>query len=376
MEYIYLDHNATTPIDPEVKRAILSFMENGFGNPSCTYPLGREASESLERARKSVASLIRAKPEEVMFTSCGTESNNMVIKGAVDLKNPSKYHIITSAIEHPSVLSPAIYLQELGVRVTVVPVDGYGLVDPDDVKKAIRRNTTLISIMLANNETGTIEPIEEISKIARDHGVPLHTDASQAVGKVPVNVNELGVDFLTIAGHKLYAPKGIGALYIRSGIKISPLIHGGGQERGLRSGTENTLLAIGLGTACEVVKRRLREDMETQRQMRNQLERALFQEIEGLVLCGHPERRLPNTLNICIPGIEGAKILERIPEIYASTGSACHEKDVKLSHVLSAMGIPHQVGMGALRFSLGRLNTPSQIEKASKLIIDAIKDLK
>ncbi len=375
MDFIYLDHNATTPIDPEVRDSMFSFIDDGFGNPSCTYPLGRKAMDALEDAREKVSLLIGARREEIVFTSCGSESNNMVLKGVIDFRNPSDYHIITSAIEHPSVLNPTIFLEELGVKVTILNVDGYGLVSPDDVKRAITKRTALISIMLANNETGTIEPIEEISKIAKEYEIPFHTDASQAVGKIPVDVERLGVDFLTIAGHKLYAPKGIGALYVRSGMKLKPLIHGGGQEGGLRAGTENTLLAIALGTACSVARRRLKEDIERIKQMRDQLQEALFGEIDGLVLCGHPEKRLPNTLNVCVPGIEGGNILENIPEIYASTGSACHEKDVKLSHVLNAMNIPSHVGMGALRFSLGRLNTPDQINRASELLIKGIRAL-
>jgi len=323
-----------------------------------------------------VARLIGSRPDEMVFTSGGSESNNMVIKGVVDPKKPSDFHIITSSIEHPSVLNPVLFLGEMGVGVTILPVDRYGMVNPDDIRKAIRSNTVLISIMLANNETGTIQLMKEISRIARGYGIPLHTDASQAVGKIPVNVEELGVDFLTIAGHKLYAPKGIGALYMRSGMKLTPLIHGGGQEKGLRAGTENTLLAVALGVACRVSQKRLQRDMELMRKMRDELQERLFSSIGGLVLNGHPKMRLPNTLNISVPGIEGARILERIPQVLASTGSACHEKEVKLSHVLTAMNVPKEVGMGALRFSLGRLNTPEQIKKASEFIIEGIRTLR
>ncbi len=372
---IYLDHNATTPLDPHVKREIENCF-NIFGNPSSTHFFGKQAKEKIELARRSVADLIGCKPDEVIFTSCGTESNNMVLKGIVDLKEPEKNHIIISAVEHPSVLNPAFYLMKLGVKLTVLKVDRYGIVDPDDVRKQIRKETKLISIMLANNETGTIEPVEEIGKIGKEYGIPVHTDASQAVGKIPVDVNRLNVDLLTIAGHKLYAPKGIGALYVRGGIRLEPLLHGGGQEGGLRSGTENVIFSSAFGVACSVAKRRLKEDMENMKRMRDRLQEILFSEIDDLVLNGHPEKRLPNTLNVSVPGIPGEEVLRGIPEVIASTGSACHEGKNTISHVLSAMGVEEKVAIGALRFSTGRTNSMEQIERAAELIISQIKKLR
>ncbi len=373
---IYLDHNATTPVAPEAAEAMTPYMGERFGNPSSGYPLGREAHEAVEHARTEVALIIGADPSEIVFTSGGTESNNFVLKGIVDLKDPGANHIITCAVEHPAILNPALYLMELGVKVSIVGVDHYGRVDPQDIEKEIRPETRLISIMLANNETGTLQPIEEISRVGQDHGIPVHTDAAQAVGKIPVDVKALGVDFLTVAGHKLYGPKGVGALFIRRGLSLTPLIHGAGQERGLRAGTENVILSIGLGAACSLAARRISEDVEAARKMRGRLEELLFEGVEGLVLNGHPTERLPNTLNVSVPGLEGAKVLEGIPEIMASTGAACHDRTVKLSHVLSAMGVSEEVGMGALRFSVGRTNTMEQVERAARLIIQQIRGLR
>jgi len=373
---IYLDHNATTPVAPEAAEAMMPYMGEKFGNPSSGYPLGIEAREAVEHARKEVALLIGAKPSEIIFTSGGTESNNFVLKGVVDFKDPGANHIITCAVEHPSILNPVVYLMELGVRVSIVRVDQYCRVDPKEIEKEIKPETRLISIMLANNETGTLQPIEEISRIGRDHGIPVHTDAAQAVGKIPLNVNDLGVDFLTVAGHKLYGPKGIGALFIREGLSLIPLIHGAGQEKGLRAGTENVILSIGLGAACRVAANRLPEDVKGATEMRDRLEGLLFEGVGGLSLNGHPKERLPNTLNVSVPGLEGRKVLEGIPEIMASTGAACHDRTVKLSHVLSAMGVSEEVGIGALRFSVGRTNTMEQIERAARLIIQRIRVLR
>jgi cysteine desulfurase len=265
---------------------------------------------------------------------------------------------------------------ELGVKVTILPVDRFGRVDADEVRRAIKPNTSLISIMLANNETGTLQPVQEISKIAREHGVPFHTDAAQAVGKIPVDVNALGVDFLSVAGHKLYGPKGVGALFIRDGRNITPLIHGAGQEGGRRPGTENIILSVGLGVACRVARERLEEDMKNMKVLRDRLQELLFSGLDGLVLNGHPEERLPNTLNISVPGIEGGKILDGLPSILASTGAACHDRSVELSHVLSAMGVPPEVGMGTLRLTVGRTNDMEQIEEAARLIVNRVKKLK
>jgi cysteine desulfurase len=373
---IYLDHNATTKVDQEVLKAMMPYLEEEFGNPSSGYLLGIRAKEGLERARKDVTLLLGCQNQEIVFTSGGSESNNMVLKGLIDFMRPEKFHIITSAVEHPAILNPALFLMELGVKVTILPVDHFCRVDPEAVKKAILPHTTLITIMLANNETGTLQPIKEISKIGREHGIPVHTDAAQAVGKMEVDVNDLGVDFLTVAGHKLYAPKGVGALYIRNGQDLTPLIHGAGQEYGKRPGTENIILAAGLGAACRIAKKKLKSDYQNMETLRNRLQELLLKGLDDLVLNGHPEKRLPNTLNIAVPGIEGGLILEGLPKIMASTGAACHDRTVKLSHVLSAMGVAPEIGMGALRFSVGRSNTFEQIEEAAGLIINQVKRMR
>jgi cysteine desulfurase len=374
--FIYLDHNATTPIASEAAEAMMLFLEKEFGNPSSHYSLGTRARERLEKSRGQVAQLLGCADHEVIFTSGGTESNNAVLKGIIDFKRPKDFHLITSAIEHPAILNPALFLEELGVQVTILSPDRFGRVNPEDVLQAIKSNTCLISVMLANNETGTLQPVQEISQIAREQGIPLHTDAAQAVGKIPVNVHELGVDFLSVAGHKLYGPKGIGALFIREGRDLCPLIHGAGQEMGKRAGTENIMLSVGLGVACQLARERLSEEMAQVSALRDRLEKRLFGEIDGLVLNGHPTERLPNTLNISVPRIEGKKILDGLPTVLASTGAACHDRSVALSHVLSAMGVAPEVGMGALRLTVGRSNSPQQIEEAAELIINRVKELK
>ena len=373
---IYLDHNASTPVAPEAAAAMMPYLQEEFGNPSSGYDLGVRAREGVSQARGEVASLLRCRPDEVVFTSGGSESNNMVLKGLIDFRHPEKHHIITSAVEHPAILNPILFLMELGVNVTILPVDHFGQVDPDSVRHAILPDTTLISIMLANNETGTLQPIQEISGIAREYGVAVHTDAAQAVGKISVDVDELGVDFLTVAGHKLYAPKGIGALYIRQGRTLSPLIHGAGQEFGKRAGTENVILAAGLGAACRIAEARLQQDNRKMTLLRDRLQEVLFAQLDGLTLNGHPDERLPNTLNVSVHGIEGAKILAALPNLLASTGAACHDQTVKLSHVLSAMSVPPEIGMGALRLSVGRSNTMEQIEEAAQCIIDQVKKMR
>ncbi len=373
---IYLDHNATTPLAPEAVEAMTPFLKGEYGNPSSGYDLGRRAREAVERARAEMAGLVGCKAGEILFTSGGTESNNTVLKGVVDFLNPRATHIITSAVEHPAILNPLLYLLELGVRVTILPVDGQGVVDPDGVARAIGPRTALISIMLANNETGTLQPIREISEVARGRGVPVHTDAAQAVGKIPVDVNALGVDFLTVAGHKLYGPKGVGALFIREGQMLTPLMHGAAQEGGKRAGTENTILVAGLGAAARVAKERLGHDSEAMAAMRGRLQGLLFEAVRDLVLNGHPSARLPNTLNVSVPEVEGGRILDGLPGLMASTGAACHDRSVTLSHVLSAMKVPPRIGMGALRLTVGRSNTMAQMDEAARMIIGRIKTLK
>jgi cysteine desulfurase len=375
-DFIYLDHNATTPIDSGAAAVMKNIMQDEFGNPSSGYFLGTRAKQKVEQARKEVADLLHADNEEIVFTSGGSESNNMVLKGIIDLRRPGDFHIITSAVEHPAILNPALFLLELGIDVTVLPVDRYGRIDLEDLRKAIGPHTALISIMLANNETGTLEPIGEISRMARECNIPLHTDAAQAVGKIPVDVRELGVDFLTVAGHKLYGPKGVGALFMKQERDLTPLIHGGGQERGKRSGTENTILTVGLGAACRIARSRLHEDQIRMTTLRDRLQELLFEGVDGLTLNGHPAQRLPNTLNVSVPGLEGAKILEGLPRLIASTGAACHDRTVKLSHVLSAMGVPPEIGMGTLRLTVGRTNTMDQIEEAAGMIIQRVKEMR
>ena len=373
---IYLDHNATTPIDPEAVEAMMPYLKGEFGNPSSGYLLGKRAKEGVEPARREVAELLGCQPGEIIFTSGGSESNNMVLKGLINLSDPKKYHVITSAIEHPAILNPALFLMKLGAKVTILPVDRFGQIDPDDVRRAISSRTTLITLMLANNETGVLQPIREISQIARDHNVLFHTDAAQAVGKIKVDIDDLGVDFLSVAGHKLYGPKGVGVLYMRNGCSLIPLIHGAAQENGMRAGTENVILVAGLGAACRVAKERVEEDSERNCLLRNRLQGLLFEGINGLVLNGHGEKRLPNTLNVSVPGLEGGKILDGLPTIMASTGAACHDRTIKLSHILVAMSVPPGVGMGALRLTLGRSNTMEQIEEAARLIIEQVQRMR
>jgi cysteine desulfurase len=369
MSPIYLDYNATTPVDPAVAEAMQPYISQHYGNPSSAHAYGRAAKEAVDRARQQVADLLSCNPEEIIFTGGGSESNNTVLKGVVDTYRHRGDHLITSAVEHPAILTPCRYLEQQGVRVTYVPVDRTGMVDPADVRRAITPQTILISIMHANNEVGTLQPIAEISRIARQHGVLMHTDAAQSVGKIPTLVDELGVDFLSIAGHKVYAPKGIGALYIRAGLRLEPLIHGAGHEFGRLAGTENDIFDVALGTACEVARADLTRYQREIRQLRDLLQAELIKRCgERVVVNGHPEQRLPNTLHVNFRGVIGAELLERLPELAASTGSACHAGEVTLSSVLEAMQVPPELGMGAVRFSLGRYTTQEEIERAVELI--------
>lgn len=375
-DFIYLDHNATTPLDPAAAEAMIHIINENFGNPSSPYPIGLHAKSAVEEARAQAAALLGCDRGELIFTSGGSESNNMVLKGMVDFRNPGRSHIITSAVEHPAILNPALFLMELGTDVTFLGVDRFGRVDPEDVRKAIRPNTCLISIMLANNETGTLQPIEAISKLAFEHEIPFHTDAAQAVGKIPIDVQGLGLDFLSVAGHKLYGPKGVGALFMKKGRTLTPLIHGAGQEGGRRPGTENVILDVGLGVACRIAAERMKDDQVYMRKMRDRLQDLLFAGVDGLVLNGHPQERLPNTLNISVPGLAGSEILEGMAALCASTGAACHDRSVRLSHVLSAMGVPAEIGMGTLRLTVGRSNTMEQIETAAEWIICRVKEMR
>jgi len=364
---IYLDFNASTPIAPEVAEAMKPFLSQHFGNPSSQHWAGIPAKEAVEQARQQVAELLQCSPDEIVFTSGGSESNNHAIKGVFFTLREKGNHIVTTQIEHPAVINPCRFLEKLGAEVTFVPVDRHGRVDPQDIQRAITPKTILITVMHANNEVGTIQPIEEISKIARERGIVFHTDAAQSVGKIATKVDDLRVDLLSIAGHKVYAPKGIGALYIRKGTPIEPLIHGAGHESGRRAGTENVLLIVGLGKACEIAKEYVSNDR--MRSMRDRFWKLLQDNFgEKAVLNGHPLHRLPNTLNVSFVGKAGGEILSRLDGVAASTGAACHSGSVELSPVLKAMGISPEVGMGAIRFSLGRTTTVQELERVVDLL--------
>jgi cysteine desulfurase len=363
MRRIYLDYNASTPLDPQVAEAMRAALEQSYGNPSSAHWAGRLAKDVLERGRAQVAALLGCTPDEIVFTSGGSEANNLALKGTFFARHEGAAHIITSTIEHPSILETCRFLERLGARITRLPVDGTGRIDPDDLQRAITPDTILISLMHANNEVGTIEPIEACARIASEHGVLFHTDAAQSVGKIPTRVDDLGVDLLSIAGHKLYAPKGVGALYVRAGVKLESLIHGAGHESGRRAGTESVMLAVGIGAACALAR-----DLGWTRSARELRERlwAALQDQVGyrVVLNGHPEHRLPNTLNVSFVGRNGTEILAALDGVAASTGSACHSGRVELSPVLKAMRVPELIGAGAVRFSLGRGTTLEEIDGA------------
>lgn len=367
-EVIYLDYNATTPCLPEVVSALESFSLRNFGNPSSSHLLGREAKRYLEDFRKVVAELLEAEPEEIVFTSGGTEANHLALLGIALEKE--KGHLLVSAFEHPSVLYPVLKLSERGFKVDFIPVSSEGYVEVEEVVKRIKRDTFLISVMLANNEIGTLQPIKEIAKICKERGILLHTDACQAVGKVPVSVKELQCDLLSLAGHKMYAPKGIGALFIRKDIKISPLFLGGGQERGLRAGTEPLALIAGLAKAAEIAQRDLKAEGERLLFLREKLWEGLQEIYPKVIRFGKPERTLPNTLMVSFVGLKGAELLSRMPQICASTGAACH--DHKGSLTLSVLGVPPEISEGAVRFSLGRYTNLEEIEKALEILKDTL----
>lgn len=357
---IYLDFNGTTPIAPEVAALMNSVLTEPFGNPSSVHWAGLPARQAVEKARAQMAALLHCSPDEVIFTSGGSESNNHALKGVFFARDGGG-HIITTQIEHPALLKPCRFLERLGASITYLPVDSLGQVAPDDVRRALTPRTILVSVMHANNEVGTLQPIAEVARIAHERGILFHTDAAQSIGKIPVHVDELGVDLLSLAGHKFYAPKGVGVLYVRNGVRLEPLIHGAGHESGRRAGTENILLNVALGSACELAQSWL--EVESICQLRD-----LFWELlrtrfgKGVVLNGHPTERLPNTLNVSFVGKIGSTILSGLEGVAASTGSACHSGSVELSPVLKAMKVPPEIGMGAIRFSLGRTTTREEIE--------------
>ena len=374
---IYLDYNATTPHDPEVVAAMRPFLEEVFGNPSSSHYYGIKPKQAVIRAREQIASLLNCQPEEIFFTSGGTESNNHAIKGITEACRDRGNHFITSRIEHPAVLEVGTYLEQNGFEVTYLPVDEYGMVNVSDVASAITPKTTLISIMHANNEVGTIQPIREISKLAKEKKIIMHTDAAQSIGKIPVKVDKLGVDLLTVAGHKVYAPKGIGALYIRKGVSASTFMHGAGQEMGKRAGTENVLEIVGLGRACEIAKRDLDRNKTHMQTMRDRLYVGIKKGCQQVKLNGHPEKRLPNTLSLSFLDLEANRILEKISvAVAASAGAACHSDTVEVSHVLKAMNIPIDWAKGTLRLTTGRMTTKAEIDSAVQIICAAVEKLK
>ncbi len=374
---IYLDYNATTPLAPEVVAAMRPFLEEHFGNPSSGHSFGTLTRAAVEKARTQVAGLLNAHPNEIIFTSGGTESNNYAIRGVALARASQGRHIITSRIEHPAVTEVCRQLEAEGFQITWLPVDGNGSVRLAELAGAIRPDTVLITLMHANNEVGTIQPIREAADIARGRGITVHTDAAQSVGKIPTDVNELGVDLLTVAGHKLYAPKGVGALYVREGVLLHPLMRGAGQERGRRPGTENVLEIVGLGEACEVARRRLDDNMAQMRACRDELERSLQRSTADVRVNGHPEQRLPNTLSISIRNVNADELIASIEShVAASAGAACHSGQVRISHVLEAMSVPAEWARGTMRLSTGRNTTLEEIRAAAAAIAQAVDRLR
>lgn len=367
---IYLDYNATTPLDERVLGAMMPYFKGNYSNPSSVYSSAKEAKKEVERSRAGVAGFIGAEPEEIVFTSGGTEADNTAVKGvAFKLQDKGK-HIITSKIEHHAVLEPCKFLETQGFEVTYLDVDQYGIVNLEQLKKSIKKETILVSIIYANNEVGTIQPVKEIADICREEKVYFHTDAVQAVGKLKINVKELGVDMLSLSAHKLYGPKGVGALYVKKGVKFSPLLHGGGHEKGRRSGTENVAAIAGLGKAAELAGKEMAEEEKKIRPLRDKLEKGIISGIPEVKLNGHPQKRLYNTLNVCMKYIEGEGMLTDLglEGICASSGSACTSGSLEPSHVLLAMGIPHEIAHGSLRFSLGKYTKKEDIDKVLKAL--------
>lgn len=372
MKKVYLDYNASTPIAPQVAAAMRPYLTEHYGNPSSLHWAGAPAKQAVEVARGQVAALLDCSAGEIVFTSGGTESNNHAIKGVYFASQKPGKHIITTRIEHPATIQPCRFLEKLGAEVTYLPVDSTGMVNPDDVRAAVTDRTILVTVMHANNEVGTIQPIAEIARITRDRGILFHTDAAQSVGKISTTVDELGVDLLSVAGHKVYGPKGVGALYIRNGLRLEPCLHGAGHESGRRAGTENVLLNVGLGAACELAEHWV--GMPAVRELRDHFWRILREAFgEGVVLNGHPDLRLPNTLNVSFVGRVGSDILSRLEGVAASTGSACHAGTVTLSPVLEAMRVSPDVGLGAVRFSLGRTTTSGDIEYVAECVKQAVE---
>ncbi|MDE2937732.1 MAG: cysteine desulfurase family protein [Chloroflexota bacterium] len=375
MSAIYLDYNATTPVDPQVAEAMLPYVHGLFGNPSSSHGFGLAAREGVDLARSQVAEVLGCRLDELIFTSGGTEANNHAIKGVAFAHRNRGNHIVTSAVEHPAVTEVCRYLETHGFRVTYLPVYEYGLVDVSQLKEALTKETILVTIMHANNEVGSIQPIAEIAEAAHAVGALVHTDCAQSVGKIPVNVDELGVDLLSIAGHKLYAPKGIGALYIRNGVRLEKFMHGASHEQDRRAGTENVIEMVGLGAACSLIHQNLAEYASHMREMRDRLEGQLLDFGVDARINGHQDLRLPNTSSISFRGVEADRILANLPTVAASAGAACHSDRVELSHVLSAMAVPLDYAMGTIRFSVGRFTTAEEIELAVGELSQVIRKL-
>jgi cysteine desulfurase len=374
---IYLDYNGTTPHDPEVVAAMRPYLEEEFGNPSSGHLYAAAPRQALNAARRQVAGLLNCAPEEVVFTSGGTEANNWAIIGTAHALRDRGRHVVTSAFEHPAVLRVCAFLEKTGCEVTCLPVAPDGVVRVRDLEAAIRPDTILVTIMHANNEVGTIQPIAEIAALARSRGIRVHTDAAQSLGKIPADVQELGVDLLSLAGHKLYAPKGVGALYIRGGVALETFMRGAGQEMGRRAGTENILEIVGLGKACEVAARNMEQSSRHMQAMRDRLHAAIASGLSEVRLNGHPEMRLPNTLSLSFRGLEANRILEAIGlEVAASAGAACHADSVEISHVLKAMAVPVEWAKGTLRLTTGRMTTATEIDRAADVIVNAVKAMR
>ncbi|MEN8244911.1 MAG: cysteine desulfurase family protein [Thermodesulfobacteriota bacterium] len=374
---IYLDYNGTTPHAPEVIDAMRPFLETDFGNPSSSHWYGIKPKKAVEKAREQVAGILNCSPAEVIFTSGGTESNNHAILGMTRQLKEKGNHIITSNFEHPAVFEVCGHLARNGFEINYLPVNGEGLVDPGDVEAAIRPSTILISIMHANNEVGTVQPLADIGHIAREYGIALHTDAAQSVGKIPTDVQALGVDLLSVAGQKVYGPKGIGALYVRSSLAPEKFCLGAGQEKGRRAGTENVMGIVGLGKACAIAQKDLDRNMARMKYLRNRLHEGLLSRLTGIQLNGHQERRLPNTASLSFKGLKANRILEEIGlQVAVSAGAACHADTVELSHVLIAMGVPVEWAKGTLRFSVGKMTTEAEIDKAIRVVAEAVEKLR
>lgn len=372
---VYLDYNATTPVAREVADAIDPYLRTYFGNPSSGHVYGRRTRGAVAIARAQVAQLIGALPDEIVFTGCATEANNLAVLGVARALREHGRHLVTSAVEHPAVAAPMAHLAAEGWEVTVLPVDETGRVDPADLAAALRDDTVLVSVMHANNEVGTLQPIAELAALARARGALFHTDAAQSVGKIPVEVDELGVDLLTLAGHKFYAPKGVGALYVRRGTPLAPVLFGAGHEHGLRPGTENVPHIVGLGAAADLARQRLPAVTIQLAELRDALHTGLEQAIPGILLNGHPTHRLPNTLNLSFPGVDGRTLLAASPGIAASVGSACHEDTDSVSGVLGAMGTDTARALGAVRLSIGTPTTGAEVEIARRALIEAWREL-